>query len=106
MIWRPKKKNKSSFRATIAVDNPDVKIVEGRLDNKPAILLLGTSKQRKLKVAGEGGHGSFGAEYQSQKGLTWKILINRKNLQGFEPLNKRRKNKERYTNRNNDQEKT
>jgi hypothetical protein len=104
MIWRPKKKNECSFRASIAVDDPDVKIVEGRLHNKPAILLVGTSEQRKVKVAGEVGHGSFGAEYQSQKGLKWKILINRKNLPDFEPLDKKRKLKKRDSNRDNDQE--
>jgi hypothetical protein len=91
---KPTKRKLGEFKATIAVDNPDVKIVEGRLDNKPCLLLVGTSKQRDISIAGEGGVANIAAKYQSQKDLDWQILINPQNLSGFEPLNKRRTTKD------------
>jgi hypothetical protein len=85
MFWQ-KRTKRNSFEASMPVDNPDIKIVEAKLDKKLVFLAVGTSKQRELCISGKGSTDSVGAKYETQKEIEWKILINRENLSGFEKL--------------------
>jgi len=78
---------KNPFEASMLVDNPDVKVVEGRFSGKPFFFAVGTSEQREVKGSGEvvlpiGAKG----EYASQKSLKWNVLYNPKALPDFVPI--------------------
>jgi len=85
VIWQ-KRTKRNSFEASMPVDNPDIKIVEAKLDKKLVFLAVGTSRQRELSISGKGATDSLGAKYETLKEIEWKILINRENLSGFETL--------------------
>lgn len=83
------KKKRNPFEASMVIDNPDVKVVEGRFNEKPFFIAIGTSEQREVKGSGEltlpiGAKG----EYASQKYLKWNILYNPKTLPDFVPIDK------------------
>jgi hypothetical protein len=85
MILR-KRQKKNSFEASMPVDNSDIKIVEAKLDKKLVLLAVGTSRQREVNISGNGSSNGLAAEYQTQREIEWRILYNRTNLRGFEPL--------------------
>jgi hypothetical protein len=86
--WLKRRKGKNPFEGSLIIDNPDIKVVEAKYDNKPVLLAVGTSKQRELKISGKGDAEGIGGKYQSQKDLEWQVLFNPKALPDFIPLEK------------------
>lgn len=89
MVKNPfkRKKKKNPFEASLLVDNPDIKVVEARFNEKPFLIAVGKSEQREKKVVGEVRLPRIGkGEYQSQKDMKWQVLYNRNALpSGFMP---------------------
>jgi len=86
-----KKKKKNPFEASMLLDKPEVKMVEGRYNKKPFLVAFGVAKQRDVKGAGGVGTEGVKGEYQSQKDLDWQVLYNLKALpEGFIPEEKLR----------------
>ena len=82
--WLKRRKKKNPFKASMPIDNPDLKIVEARYNEQPFFIGIGASKQRKLKGKGEVGVPKITGEYKSQKNLKWQFLYNLKALpEGF-----------------------
>ena len=92
MVKNPlkRKKKKNPFEASLLIDNPDIKVVEARFDEKPFLIAVGKSEQRKKKVVGEVRLPLVGkGEYQSQKDLKWQVMYNLNALPpGFIPEEK------------------
>lgn len=83
MVKNPlkRKKKKNPFEASLLVDNPDIKVVEARFDEKPFLIAVGKSEQREKKVVGEVGLPKIGkGEYGTQKDMKWQVMYNPNSL--------------------------
>jgi len=84
-----RKKKKNPFEASMPLDKPEVKMVEGRYNEKPFLVAFGVAEQRDVKGAGGVGTEGVKGEYQSQKDLKWRVWYNPQALpQGFIPEEK------------------
>ncbi len=81
--WLKLRKHNCGFEAAMAVNNPDIKVVQATYQSKLILLAIGTSTERELSVSGEGSVSNIGAKYQSQNQLNWRIIVNRKDFPDF-----------------------
>lgn len=87
-FWKRSQK-KHPFDASLILDNPDIKIVEARYNEKPVFFGVGISKQREKGVAAGVGPEGVEGKYAIQKELQWKMFYNKDNMPtGFIPIEK------------------
>lgn len=87
-FWK-KHQKKNPFDASLILDNPDIKIVEARYNEKPVFFGVGTSKQRENEIAASVGTEGTGGKYAIQKELEWRMYYNKNNMPtGFIPIEK------------------
>lgn len=87
---KKKKEKESPFDASMPIDNPDIKVVEGRYKGKPFVIGVGVSTQRETKGVGEISIPTGGkVGYATQKDLQWQLFYNMGALpSGFVPAEK------------------
>jgi hypothetical protein len=84
-FWR-KGNPEKDFRASLIIDNPDIKVLIARFEDQPFFFAVGVSERRLTEVETEAGLAGGKAGYRSGKGLIWYLRYNPKVLPDFIPF--------------------
>lgn len=80
----------SPLEASMMLDNPDIKVVEAHIDNRPFFFGVGTAKHRRSGASANVSAltTSAGGSYKTERSYDWYLYFNPRNFSGFIPIQK------------------